>query len=84
MKFIICHMDYLANEPAEIHPRVEEISSGCSRPGPRVIINKLKEDLLVKKRNKLLRAFSLLGQDAQPEPRNSNKVSIYSILGLVR
>ena len=41
-----------------------------------------KEDL--KKRNKLLRAFSLLGQDAQPELRNSNKVSIHSILSLVR
>ena len=26
-------MDYLANEPAEIHPRVEEASNARSRPG---------------------------------------------------
>ena len=36
----------------------------------------MKEDL--KKRNKLLRAFFLLGQDTRPELRNSNKITILS------
>ena len=35
----------------------------------------IKEDLKKLERNKLLRAFSLLGQDAQPELRNSNKIT---------